>query len=348
MSVTDHLFLGLLGLSFILIVDGKNCEALDGKWYNQLGSELYLKHGRDGMLLGEYRTAQERFNGSAGSSHSIVVGTAPYDHPGTSFAFSVVWRNGSSTTIWTGQCLVCSDGHETLLTSWLLRSKVNTCIDKWKSTMIGRDTFTRFEQRPGPRKPGDTSTDTSRVIDAVIKNWVSDDKPCNLNGNWYNSLGSEMILTQRDGIIEGEYRTAVERTSGAAGSSHSKVLGIGQLGDSASTFAFFVAWRNGASVTGWVGQCHICGENQTEIIESTWLLRSQIKDCSQNWRSTYFSEDSFTREEQSPGPRKKDDTHVPLVRGEEEKPVFCGGCNKMNSLMLLTMSGLISLPLLFY
>lgn len=74
MSVMDHLFLGLLGLSFILIVDGKNCETLDGKWYNQLGSELYLKHGSDGMLLGEYRTAQERFNGSAGSSHSIVVG----------------------------------------------------------------------------------------------------------------------------------------------------------------------------------------------------------------------------------------------------------------------------------
>ena len=74
MSVMDLLFLGLLGLPFILIVDGKNCETLDGKWYNQLGSELYLKHESDGMLLGEYRTAQERFNGSAGSSHSIVVG----------------------------------------------------------------------------------------------------------------------------------------------------------------------------------------------------------------------------------------------------------------------------------
>ena len=74
MSVMDRLLLRLLGLSFILIVDGKNCETLDGKWYNQLGSELYLKQGSDGVLLGEYRTAQERFKGSAGSSHSIVVG----------------------------------------------------------------------------------------------------------------------------------------------------------------------------------------------------------------------------------------------------------------------------------
>lgn len=73
-SVMDQLLLGLLGLSFILIVDGNNCKTLDGKWYNQLGSELFLKHGNDGMLLGEYRTARERFNGSAGSSHSIVVG----------------------------------------------------------------------------------------------------------------------------------------------------------------------------------------------------------------------------------------------------------------------------------
>ena len=271
------------------------------------------------------------------SQFSLSTGTAPYDYPGASFAFSVVWRNGTSTTVWTGQCLVCEDGHEKLLTSWLLRSKVNTCIDKWKSTMIGRDTFTRYEQRVGPRKPNEPSSEAPPTVVTVIKNWDPDgkNKPCNLNGNWYNHLGSEMILTQRDdSVIDGEYRTAVERERGAAGLTHSKVLGIGQLGGPSSTFAFFVVWKKGASVTGWVGQCHICGENNTEIIESAWLLRSKIDKCSDNWRSTYYSEDSFTHAEQNPGPRKKDDTHVPDRSGDQ--PRACKGCQIWCSLMLLS------------
>ena len=278
----------------------------------------------------------------------FVIGSAPYDFPGAAFAFSVVWRNGSSTTVWTGQCLIRKDGNETLLTSWLLRSKVDTCIDKWKSTMIGRDTFTRYEQRAGPRKPNEHNTQVPTNIDKVIKNWDPNikNKPCNLNGNWYNILGSEMILKQRDAdsVIEGEYRTAVERETGAAGKSHSTVLGIGQLGGSSSTFAFFVVWKNGTSVTGWVGQCHICGENKTEIIESTWLLRSKIDKVADNWKSTLYSEDSFTHTETTPGPRKHDNTHTPDGSGDMT-PRACKGCHLLFSFTLLILSLLGSLLL---
>ena len=56
------------------MVAGQNCEALDGEWNNQLGSEVFLKHEKDGRLRGEYRTAAERFNGLAGASHSVVLG----------------------------------------------------------------------------------------------------------------------------------------------------------------------------------------------------------------------------------------------------------------------------------
>lgn len=275
---------------------------------------------------------------------SFVIGTAPYDYPGAAFAFSVVWRNGSSTTVWTGQCLVCEDGHEKLLTSWLLRSKVDTCIDKWQSTRIGRDTFTRYEQRDGPRKPDVTNTKTSPNINTIIKNWDPEgqNKPCNLNGKWYNLLGSEMILKQgEDSVIKGEYRTAVERETGAAGTSHSEVLGIGQLGGSSSTFAYFVVWKTGSSVTGWVGQCHICGENNTEIIESTWLLRSKIDKCSDNWKSTLYGENSFTHTETNPGPRKDDDTHTP-ERSGEENPKACKGCQLLFSFTLLGLSVVIA------
>lgn len=213
--------------------------------------------------------------------------------------------------------------------------------------MIGRDTFTRYEQRDGPRKPNVSSTETPPTIKTVIKNWDPEgkNKPCNLNGNWYNLLGSEMILKQgEDSVIKGEYRTAVERQTGAAGTSHSKVFGIGQLGGANSTFAFFVVWKNGSSVTGWVGQCHICGENKTEIIESTWLLRSKIEKCSDNWKSTLYGENGFTHTETKPGPRKDDGTHTPDRNEEEGKnPQACKGCQLLFSLTLLSLSVLSSL-----
>ena len=259
----------------------------------------------------------------------FVIGTAPYDYAGAAFAFSVVWRNGSSTTVWTGQCLVCEDGHEKLLTSWLLRSKVETCIDKWQSTRIGRDTFTRYEQRDGPRKPD--VTETPPTINTIIKNWDPEgqNKPCNLNGKWYNPIGSEMILKQgEDGVIKGEYRTPVERQTGAAETSHSKVLGIGQLGGSSSTFAYFVVSKNDGSVRGWVGQCHICGDNKTEIIESAWLLRSKIEKCSNNWKSTLYGENSFTHTETAPRPDGS---------GEENLKA-CKGCQLLFSFTLLGLS----------
>lgn len=50
------------------------CNNIDGIWYNQLGSEISLKHSSDGKLYGIYRTAVEREKGSAGNTHSIILG----------------------------------------------------------------------------------------------------------------------------------------------------------------------------------------------------------------------------------------------------------------------------------
>ena len=72
---TIHFFsFAFSAFAFVWLAAGKNCKTLDGKWYNQLGSEIFLKHENDGKLLGEYRTAAERQNGSAGKTHSIVLG----------------------------------------------------------------------------------------------------------------------------------------------------------------------------------------------------------------------------------------------------------------------------------
>ncbi|KAJ7348199.1 hypothetical protein OS493_039602, partial [Desmophyllum pertusum] len=60
---------------FVGLAAGKNCETLDGKWYNQLGSEVFLKQEKDGTLYGVYITAVETHNGSSGQGHSIVLGS---------------------------------------------------------------------------------------------------------------------------------------------------------------------------------------------------------------------------------------------------------------------------------
>lgn len=74
-SPAIHLFsCAFLVVAFAWLSAGKNCQNLEGKWYNQLGSEIFLKHENDGRLLGEYRTAVERKNGSAGGTHSILLG----------------------------------------------------------------------------------------------------------------------------------------------------------------------------------------------------------------------------------------------------------------------------------
>ena len=196
--------------------------------------------------------------------------------------------------------MVC-DGQEKIFTSWLLRSQVDSCIDKWKATRIGKDTFTRHEQREGPRKRNDTHVPVRPEGFRPANITAGQRKPCNLKGRWYNEVGSEVIFADKDnlGTFTGEYRTAVEREKESSGTSHSLVYGNSSPGDSPdSTFAMMVVWQGGASVTGWVGQCHICGENEAEILDTTWLLKTQVQKCDDLWKSTVFYENSFTRSEQ--------------------------------------------------
>lgn len=314
----------------------ENCGTLQGVWYNQLGSQLILVHRSDGTLEGEYRTSVEVEIGDAGTSHSIVIGSAPYS-PGASFGFSVVWNGGQSTTVWTGQCVVCLGGHEKLLTTWLLHSMSSSCDEKWKANRIGRDIFTRYQQKPGPRKEKDThiperplsysfSIEGNSKSFVKVKNSQEPATPtCRLEGTWYNELGSEIILSyDKSGVIKGEYRTAVERQEGTAGNTHSLIYGIGNYHEPNTTFGFHVVWRKGASVTGFVGQCHsTCGLDEMETLEVNWILWQSIEKCQDHWRSTLYGINSFTKYEQAAGPRRMENTHFPNRAGEdieEEEP----------------------------
>ena len=166
---------------------------------------------------------------------------------------------------------------------------------------------------------------------------------CDLSGIWYNDVGSEVILNQtKYGVITGEYRTAVEREKGSAGTTHSLVYGSSAFGNRNTTFSLMVVWRNGASVTGWVGQCHIC-ENNTVVLEMSWLLRSKVDDCDDVWKSTMFGVNSFNRHEQKPGPRKSLDKHTPNRDGEDGGVGGSASSKLSNILLALVFFSFISL-----
>ena len=161
---------------------------------------------------------------------------------------------------------------------------------------------------------------------------------CDLHGIWYNDVGSEVILNQTEyGVITGEYRTAVERERGSAGATHSLVYGSSAYGNPNTTFSLIVVWRGGASVTGWIGQRHIC-ENNTAILEMSWLLRSKVDSCDDVWKSTMFGVNSFTRHEQKLGPRRNLGKHTPNRDGED----FGGGSASLIISNILLVAALFS------
>jgi hypothetical protein len=299
------------------------CRNLTGLWHNELGSVIFLSQSQDGTLIGRYSTGVERTNGTSGTSHAAIFGTAPNREPGYVFGFSVMWQDGQSMTSWTGQCLVCGN-EEVLKTSWLLRSRVDGCVDKWKSSLIGQNTFTRtphgitIQNTRGRRSRSTPDRVSYAKRSTVVESHVNVKQACSLDGHWYNELGSEMILTTNpNNTVTGQYRTAVERCKGSAGTSPSHVHGMTSVGQNGNTtVALFVVWNNGKSVTGWVGQCHVCGVNGSEVLPMTWLLRSHIQFCDDDWKATQFGETVFTRHEQTSGPRKRLGTHSPGQAGE--------------------------------
>ncbi|KAK2162245.1 hypothetical protein LSH36_101g02035 [Paralvinella palmiformis] len=261
-------------LTFLHFVctEGRDCLTLDGAWYNELGSDMILNHTLNGELFGEYRTTVERETGSSGYGHADIIGACPYNTPGATFAFAVLFNNGATVTAWTGlngSCVI-----------HLQHSQVSFF------NLVKRSTYSVF---------------------------------CGLEGTWYNEIGSELLLRHGPAnYISGEYRTAVEVSRGSAGTSHSKVYGLGNVYSGETTFALFVVWRHGASVTGWVGQCHLCGTNKTETLEMNWLLRRAVGTCNDNWKATNYGQNSFTRHEQKFGPRKRLGIHTPQQEGEDD------------------------------
>ncbi len=121
----------------------------------------------------------------------------------------------------------------------------------------------------------------------------------NLNGKWFNELGSVMEITISNKNITGTYHTTVGNASG----DYELVGQTDNDEDESQSIGFVVLWNNSYgssdSITSWSGQAQVIdGE---EKIVTTWLLTSET-DEDDVWHSTLIGKDIFTRD---PKPEEK-------------------------------------------
>ena len=113
-----------------------------------------------------------------------------------------------------------------------------------------------------------------------------------LNGTWYNELGSSMTLTVNGNSVTGTYQTAV----GEVSKTYDLVGRTDTHNDASQAVGFVVAWQNSYgssdSVTAWCGQYQII--DGVDTIFTTWLL-TQETDPNHDWASTLVNKDIFTR-----------------------------------------------------
>ncbi len=115
-----------------------------------------------------------------------------------------------------------------------------------------------------------------------------------LDGEWFNELGSKMILKVKGRNITGTYHTAVGDASGIY-----ELVGRTDTNAGATrNVGFVVSWENdkkGSSnaVTAWSGELQM-DANGDQVIVTTWLLTEET-DPIDNWKSTIIGKDVFRR-----------------------------------------------------
>src|SRR6266545_2318681 len=131
------------GFLFVNLTALENPMQLKGTWYNELGSEMILTTVQAGRVEGTYET----FVSECAKGKYLLIGRTDTDNDAAeNIGFVVSWENenGScdSVTTWSGEVQTDKDGEEVIRTTWLLTMETAQNAN-WKSTLIGKDTFTR-------------------------------------------------------------------------------------------------------------------------------------------------------------------------------------------------------------
>ena len=126
----------------------------------------------------------------------------------------------------------------------------------------------------------------------------------NLQGTWYNELGSVLTIGNiQNGQFQLTYQTAVSASNCAQGIFQG--TGCLNTGESGTTIGIAVSWQNNISncesVTTWSG--YLTGDADDPIIVAFWLLTSANPESS--WASTLVGEDVFVQTPISDGQIRK-------------------------------------------
>jgi hypothetical protein len=119
--------------------------SVTGDWYNELHSKMVLKEN-GGQITGKYHTAVDAGKCTKGDYDLVgQIDTVATDN--RVIAFVVLWRNADTDckaiTAWSGEVQKDETTKEdVIVATWLLTMETNP-NDDWKSTLVGRDVFTR-------------------------------------------------------------------------------------------------------------------------------------------------------------------------------------------------------------
>jgi hypothetical protein len=118
---------------------------ISGDWYNELGSKMTLIIN-GAIITGAYQTAV----GDASGIYDLTGRVSVPSDTNYTLGFVVTWQNKvrstDAVTSWAGEAREIG-GEQFILTTWLL-SIETAPADDWKSTLVGKDTFTRYAPNP--------------------------------------------------------------------------------------------------------------------------------------------------------------------------------------------------------
>ncbi|XP_019633131.1 PREDICTED: fibropellin-3-like [Branchiostoma belcheri] len=142
-----------------------------------------------------------------------------------------------------------------------------------------------------------------RMMRSAVLSKTAQRHCCGIEGEWVNQHTSKVCLRTEEGTLRGEYITAVaEDDYGGVVEKTEPLVGFPPLKDS-GTFGWVVNWLSDdgqeTSTTTWTGQG--TEEEDKYVLQTTWILRSEVKKADERWESTLVGEDTFIR------PPKQDD-----------------------------------------
>lgn len=114
--------------------------ALQGTWYNELGSEMNLTI-KDGLVTGTYHTAVGDASGLYPLAGRADITTDKTPNIGFVVSWENQYANAESVTAWSGQYQILNE-EEVIITFWLLTMETKPDLN-WRSTLIGQDIFKR-------------------------------------------------------------------------------------------------------------------------------------------------------------------------------------------------------------